>query len=128
MKEKTKVLTAKNMLPPDIGAAVHLAVKNCNGNYEAFRTELRSATQYLIDHGAIAQHETARNIHPLADADESLSEAKGPGPGGEWEELPPIEAFPAGTFASPEAKENYILVMNRFAQRRQRQAGARRSA
>ena len=39
---------------------------------------------------------------------------------GEWTEVPRPSDFPAGTFASEDSKERYVLVMSRFAQRRQK--------
>ena len=50
--ERTKVMTAKHFLPQNTDAAIWLAIKSCQ-TYSAFRTDLREATQYLFDHGAI---------------------------------------------------------------------------
>ena len=52
MAEMTKVRTAKDMLPTDTNASVHLSLKDVI-TYDAFRDTLRATVQYLVDHGAI---------------------------------------------------------------------------
>ena len=107
MQPKTKLMTAKNMIPKGTNPAVHLAVRNCV-TYEEFRQELRATITYLSDRGVIGGAQVHVGTQP-------------------YEPLPKAEDFPPGTLASPEAANNYVLVIPRFAQRRQRQA-ARRSA
>ena len=120
MGVKTKVLTAKDMLPSDTDAAVHLAVKNDIDDYDSYRKNIRESIQYLTDHGVIgrrrggaaqALEEDPSGMYPSGIAQEAPSSA--------WELVPTAEDFPRGTFASEEAKENYVLVMSRFAQARQ---------
>ena len=113
--DRTKVLTAKTMLPHNTDAAVWLAIKNCP-TYAEYRRVLRESIQYLIDHGV----GSAARAHVL---DEEVQDQPPLSPGGssEWETVPAPEEFPAGTFANAEARDNYVLVMSKFQQRRLRQ-------
>ena len=120
------VLTANMIIPPSTDAAVWLAIEGCE-TYADFRTTLRGCTRYLIDHrvgNAKRAHLVARDQadrHPRESPEPSLR-------GFEWEAIPAAEDFPDGMFGNAEARDNFVLVMSRFAQRRQRQTdtGARK--
>ena len=61
MAEKTKVMTAKDMLLEDTDAAVHLGVRSAK-TYEEFRSTLRDSIQYLIDHGVLKRRRGAAHV------------------------------------------------------------------
>ena len=111
--ERSMVFSAKTMLPQSTDAAVWLAIKNF-ATYAEFRTTLRGCTQYLIDHGVCSA--VRAHLVDLHQADPPPQDPAEP-----VFVLPAAEDFPAGTFASGEARDNFVLVLSRFAQRRQRQ-------
>ena len=120
------VLTAKTMLPPSTDAAVWLAIKSCE-TYADFHTTLCGCIQYPIDHGV--GNPAASHLVDLDQADRHARGSPTPSPlGSDCEAMPAAEDFPDGTFASAAALDNYVVVMSRFAQRRQRQmeTGARK--
>ena len=118
MHDQTKLLTAKDMLPEATDAAVHLATKDAT-TYDGFRATIRTSIQYLIDHGKVRRSAAAHVLEEDPAAQDSQSGVS-QWPAGEWEMVPP-EAFPEGTFRDEQARENYILVMSKHAQRRMRQ-------
>lgn len=121
MMPKTKLMTAKNFIPKGTNPAVHLAVKNC-ASYEEFRRDLRATVTYLSDRGAIGSQHAHLVEKPPENEDSDAVERPGPA---EWETLPMPDEFPSGTFPNQQARDNYVLVMSRFAQRRQK-AGNRK--
>ena len=52
LHDRTKLLTARGMLPPDTPASVHLALRGISG-FDLFKTELRKTIRYLEDHGGV---------------------------------------------------------------------------
>ena len=96
MVDKTKLLTAKDMIPHGVDSSIHLAIEDVT-TYDEFRVAIRNAIQYLADHGALgkASAHVAATEQP-GDNDELAS--------GTWEQLPSAEDFPPNTFATPATK------------------------
>ena len=57
----TKILIAKNMLPEDADAAVHLAIKDAQ-TYDVYRSTLRNSIQYLMDHEVLKLRRGAAHL------------------------------------------------------------------
>ncbi len=101
LQERTKVMTAKDIIPEKMDASVLMAVRNCS-TYSDLRYELRESVRYLLDHGVGGGRLGAHLMEPEPCGTDGPSQ---PSSEGEWEEVPAVHDLSAGTFATQEAKD-----------------------